>query len=72
MSGPDAQRDSPDGPVPCGASIDRRVCAVPHPHPFVCRVRVSPAHLSSAIEHVSNIEFVRWLDRAAELHIDYR
>ncbi len=26
--------------------------------------------LGTVIEHVSNIEYVRWLDRAAELHAD--
>ena len=43
---------------------------VPHRSPFVCDIAIEAAHLSRAVEHVSNIEFVRWLDRAAELHAD--
>ena len=44
---------------------------VPHPGPFVCDIRVTASQLSWTIEHVSNIEYVRWLDRAAELHADH-
>jgi acyl-CoA thioester hydrolase len=43
---------------------------VPHPRPFLCDVRVLPHQVSRAVAHVSNIEYVRWLDRAAELHSD--
>ena len=45
--------------------------SIPHPQPFVCDVCVTAAQLSRTIEHVSNIEYVRWLDRAAELHADH-
>lgn len=41
---------------------------IPHPSPYVCRLRITPDQLSRSIPHVSNIEYVRWLDRAAELH----
>lgn len=41
---------------------------VAHPAPFVCGLTVSADQLSRSIPHVSNIEYVRWLDRAAELH----
>ena len=43
---------------------------LPHPMPFTCEITVTKTQLSSVIEHVSNIEYVRWLDRAAELHAD--
>lgn len=43
---------------------------IPHPRPFLCDIAVGHEHLSGVIEHVSNIEYVRWLDRAAELHAD--
>ena len=43
---------------------------VPHPSPFLCDLRVTREHLGGVIEHVSNVEYVRWLDRAAELHAD--
>ena len=38
--------------------------------PFLCDLRVTRDQLGTVIEHVSNIEYVRWLDRAAELHSD--
>jgi len=43
---------------------------IAHPLPFACRLTVGRDVMSSVIDHVSNIEFVRWLDRAAELHSD--
>lgn len=43
---------------------------LPHPAPFWCELIVSARHLSRSIPHVSNVEYVRWLDRAAELHAD--
>lgn len=42
-----------------------------HPQPFLCDLRVTAAHLSRTIDHVSNVEYVGWLDRAAELHADH-
>jgi acyl-CoA thioester hydrolase len=36
----------------------------------VCSLKVQSHQVSRAVEHVSNVEFVRWLDRAAELHAD--
>lgn len=58
---------------PCAADLDLApfgIAATPGVQPFFCRVRVEDQHLSPTIEHVSNIEYVRWLDRAAELHAD--
>jgi len=43
---------------------------VPHSRPFLADLSVTAESLSTTIEHVSNIEYVRWLDRAAELHAD--
>ena len=45
-------------------------CPLDHPDPFVCSLRIQPEDLSTVVPHVSNIEYVRWLDRAAELHAD--
>jgi len=55
---------------PRSVAFDFSAWSVPHPSPFICDIHVTPAQLSRTIEHVSNIEYVRWLDRAAELHAD--
>ncbi|MBM4099614.1 MAG: acyl-CoA thioesterase [Planctomycetes bacterium] len=44
--------------------------AVPHPRPFALRLVAQPDTVSRAVAHVNNVEYVRWLDRAAELHAD--
>lgn len=56
--------------TPRTAPIDRPALGIPHARPFVCDIAVDQAQVSRAVPHVSNIEFVRWLDRAAELHAD--
>ena len=43
---------------------------VAHPRPFGIRLRPGDGGLSTTVAHVSNVEYVRWLDRAAELHAD--
>jgi acyl-CoA thioester hydrolase len=53
-----------------GASAIAGLCVIPHPLPFVCDIRIEPHQISGVVDHVSNIEYVRWLDRAAELHAD--
>ncbi len=52
------------------AAVDLAPFEIDHPSPFLCELTVDDRHLSRAVEHVSNIEYVRWLDRAAELHSD--
>ena len=43
---------------------------VPHARPFAMRL-VAPADgVSRSVPHINNVEYVRWLDRAAELHSD--
>ena len=44
------------------------VTLVLHPRAFFCELHIGPGHLSRTVEHVSNVEYLRWLDRAAELH----
>lgn len=58
--------------TPRTVSFDLRAYGLPAPPrtPFLCDMRVTPEQLGTVIEHVSNIEYVRWLDRAAELHAD--
>lgn len=41
-----------------------------HPRPFLVSVCPTAAGSSRAVDHISNIEYLRWLDRAAELHMD--
>src|SRR5262245_66189093 len=50
--------------------LDLAGFSIAHPAPFLCEIAISRAHLSGVVDHVSNIEYVRWLDRAAELHAD--
>jgi acyl-CoA thioester hydrolase len=39
-------------------------------HPFLAEVTVASGHLSRLIPHCNNVEFLRWIDRAAELHAE--
>lgn len=41
---------------------------IPHPRPYLLRVAPTARASSRSIPHVSNIEYLRWVDRAAELH----
>ena len=43
---------------------------IPHSNPFLCDIKITQDNLSRAIDHVSNVEYLKWLDRAAELHSD--
>lgn len=56
--------------MPRSAPADLRSLDIPHGAPFVCDLRIGRDQLSIVIDHVSNIEYVRWLDSAAELHAD--
>jgi acyl-CoA thioester hydrolase len=51
-------------------AFDAQRWGVEHARPFVASVTAVSGSVSRAVPHVSNIEFVRWLDRAAELHAD--
>lgn len=41
---------------------------LPHPRAFICTVTPGPEAVSRAVPHVNNIEYLRWVDRIAELH----
>jgi acyl-CoA thioester hydrolase len=58
------------GLVPRTRPLEPAAFDVPHPQPFLCDTRIDGGDLSRAVPHVSNIEFIRWIDRAAELHAD--
>lgn len=39
-----------------------------HPRPFVCTVFPTEETASRLVPHVNNVEYLRWVDRIAELH----
>lgn len=41
---------------------------VEHPRPYICLVAPPQSAASRAVPHVNNIEYVRWVDRIAEMH----
>lgn len=41
-----------------------------HPRPFVAALTVDASHLSRLVPHANNVEYLRWIDRVAELHAD--
>lgn len=55
----------PDATITPPASL-----ALVHPAPFSLRLIASPDGVSQSVAHINNVEYVRWLDRAAELHAD--
>ena len=63
----DTLRPRREPPALAGAELDGIVA---HPRPFVCDVVVDDAGISRTVAHVSNVQFVAWLDRVAELHCD--
>jgi len=55
---------------PCAPWIDLAPFELPHPRPFSAKLVVSDEPASNVVGHVSNIEYIRWIDRVAELHAD--
>jgi acyl-CoA thioester hydrolase len=55
---------------PCTPWIDLGPMELPHPRPFAARLIVADEPANNVVGHVSNIEYVRWIDRVAELHAD--
>lgn len=55
---------------PHDGAVHPEMWGIEHPRPFVVRLKASSDNVSRSVPHISNIEFVRWLDRAAELHAD--
>ena len=41
-----------------------------HPAPFQCNIEILPHQSSNEVDHVNNIEYIRWIDKAAQLHCD--
>jgi acyl-CoA thioester hydrolase len=56
--------------VPAPGLVPPESLRVPHLRPFAMRLVAEPDSVSRAVAHVNNVEYVRWIDRAAELHAD--
>lgn len=61
--------------TPCAPLDDADAAALAahapaHPSPFVSAMTVAPEHLSRLVPHANNVEYLRWIDRVAELHAD--
>ncbi|MBC8309127.1 MAG: acyl-CoA thioesterase [Phycisphaerales bacterium] len=41
-----------------------------HPAPFQCNVQINPKQTSKEVDHVNNIEYLRWIDKGSQLHCD--
>jgi len=41
-----------------------------HPSPFQCSIEVLPEQTSNEVDHINNIEYLRWIDKASQLHCD--
>lgn len=39
-----------------------------HPSPFQCDIEISCEQSSNEVNHVNNIEYLRWIDKASQLH----
>ena len=65
-----SQESPPALLTPRPGGLDLTPFEVPHAAPFLCDVVVGTGSHLNPIDHVSNIEFVRWLDRSAQLHAD--
>lgn len=59
-----------DWMTPRTEPFDLSVYELTHPNRFLCDIRIDRSHIGNVIEHVTNTEYVKWLDRAAELHAD--
>ena len=63
---------SPDPHPDVRPLLARPSCTPPlaHPEPFFAAVHPCSEEQSRIVDHISNVEYLRWLDRAAELHMD--
>lgn len=54
--------------VPLAGAQAPAWAGLPHQSPYLLRVVPGATTASRSVPHVSNIEYLRWVDRAAELH----
>jgi acyl-CoA thioester hydrolase len=55
---------------PATAGWEAAALELTHPRPFWCELVVAEENLSRLVPHANNAEYVRWIDRAAELHAE--
>ncbi len=56
--------------VPRAAPLDLAGLGVAAAAPFLLDMRIARDQIADEVDHVTNVEYVRWLDRAAEMHAD--
>ena len=56
--------------TPCARPADLPGDAIAHPDPFLLQFTIDATQVGTTVAHVSNVAYVAWLDRAAELHAD--
>lgn len=57
---------------PCAPDEIISFANIEHPNPFQCEISVCDSHTSNEVNHINNIQYLRWIDRGAELHCDAR
>ena len=57
---------------PCIAEETIAFANIDHPNPFQCVVEVCESHTSNEVNHINNIQYIRWIDKGAEMHCDAR
>tara|TARA_B100000959_G_C14870563_1_gene578148 strand:+ start:129 stop:626 length:498 start_codon:yes stop_codon:yes gene_type:complete len=55
---------------PCKKSEYLSFADTKHPNPFQCSIAILPHQSSNEVNHVNNIEYIRWIDKASQLHCD--
>jgi acyl-CoA thioester hydrolase len=55
---------------PCEPSAFIQFDETLHPSPFQCEIEITPEQSSNEVDHVNNIEYLRWIDKASQLHCD--
>ncbi len=46
------------------------IAGIPHDAPFQCTIEIQKHQSSNEVDHVNNIEYLRWVDKGSQLHCD--
>ena len=55
---------------PCAKEDLIDFAEIAHPSPFQCKIETSSEHSSNEVDHINNIVYLQWIDKAAQLHCD--